>query len=401
MRNLRSEIDSEAGEASLFYRINSRHCSRRPGVLSLSKLGLCLTALALPLASGAADPPDALQVLKSAAAAYQSLYNSPVEVTVQTIDGAKVAQSRYSETGAGKSFRSEDEDSRGLLRISNGEHVWTLDRGANEYTETSVGSTAPCFIAQLAKLDQNVRTATVDDEETYSPGGNSVDVYIVEVTRTLWPADSPEGAQSETYTIDAKTFEVYKATTYATEAAQVIYFSLTQQNPPPLQSFTFTPPAGAKQVDALPRHEPAYKSIIGTEAPDFTLKDSLGHRYSLHDFRGKVVAIDFIGAWCPPCMAQAPYMQQVNDAYLPRDLEVFGLDVGESTKVVGELTFNAQFTFPILVGAEPDVTEKYFVGDFPTVYIIGRDGRIAFKATGTDNPGGFLAAVKDAVAKKN
>jgi peroxiredoxin/outer membrane lipoprotein-sorting protein len=396
MKNLRSEINSEAGQTSFFDRSGGQWRSRRARILSFLKLGLCFAALALPLASGA-DQPDALQILKSAATTYKSLHSYQAQIVVQQIEGSKAAESRYTEIGSGAMFSSMDSDPRGRSFGFDGEHAWTLDRAANEYAQAPASGAPASFVGQLAEIDQNVKTASLDDAEVYDGAGKLVDVYIVEVTRTAWPAGSAPGAQSAIYTIDEKTFEVYKAMTYTSGPTQVLYFSLAERNQPATQN-VFTPPSGAKQVEALPSQQPVLKSIIGMEAPDFTLKDSLGHSYNLHDFRGKVVAIDFIGAWCPPCMAQAPYMQQVNDSYPPRDLEVFGLDVGENTKAVGELAFNAQFTFPLLVGAEPGVTQKYFVDDYPTVYIIGRDGRIVFKASGTDNPGGFLAAVKAAIA---
>jgi peroxiredoxin/outer membrane lipoprotein-sorting protein len=400
MRNLRSEINGEVGEASFSSRNKDQRERPQPLARLFLALGIFTVAFACPHASGAADQPDPMQILKNAAAFYSPSYGYQAEITVQNVDGARVAESHYTEVGFGTSFRRTDSGPSGREVSFDGQHGWILDRATNEYEEMSAPAAPASFVSQLAQIDQSVKAATVDDEEVYDLPAGSAEVYIVEVTRTAWPAGSPKGAQSAIYTIDKKSFEVYKATTYAIGPAQVDYFSFARRNPVIVAHLSM-PPATAKQLAVLPPDMPAYKSIIGMEAPDFTLKDSLGHTYSLHDFRGKVVAIDFIGAWCPPCMAQAPYMQQVNDAYPPRDLEVFGLDVGENTKAVGELAFNARFTFPILVGAEPDVTEKYFVDDFPTVYIIGRDGRIVFKATGTDNPGGFLAAVKDAVAKKN
>jgi thiol-disulfide isomerase/thioredoxin len=403
MENLRSESHNPAAKRSAVRQITFRAVDRLRGPASFYlKSGLLLCSLAIPYASRADPGPDVKDVLKRTATAYQSLKSYQAEITIQTVDGSNVAENRYTETGSGASYRWEQEGAHRLVRVSDGKNEWTLNPGTNEYAKSASGSGDPGFIGQLAQIDQNVKDTEVADEELYTVNGASTKVYIVEVTRTSWPANAPAAAQSVTYSIDEKTFEVYKSITYTTGPTQIALYTLTQGNQPADESvFAFTPPASAKEVETLPAQPDPFKSILGTEAPDFMLKDAAGHSYDLHDFRGKVVVIDFVGSWCPPCLAQMPYMQQINDSYPPKDLEVFGLDIGEDAKQVNDLGLNSDFTFPLLLGGEPDVTARYFVDDYPTTYIIGRDDRIVFKATGTDNPGAFLAAVKAAVAKKN
>jgi thiol-disulfide isomerase/thioredoxin len=357
----------------------------------------CLTGAGV---AHAADAPDAKRVLSHAASVYQNLKSYQAQIRIQTIDGPKIADQRFSETGSGNAYRCEESGTGGLVFLSDGQTDWALDGGANVYTKSGAGRAKAC-IGQLAEIDQNVKDATLDDEELYWLNGMPVKTYVVEVTRTSWPASSPAGAQSVTYTIDEQTFNVYKAITYTNMTSQVALYTFTQGNETTAAGqFAFTPPASAKEVNFLPARPLKYSSIVGMQAPDFSLEDAAGNTHKLSDFKDKVVIVDFVGSWCPPCLAQMPYLQQENDTYPPNDLEVIGLDVGEDAKQVNEFGLNAAYTFPLLLGAEPDVTTAYFVGDYPTTYIISRDGRIVFKATGTQNPGGFLAAVKAAVAQK-
>ena len=403
MKTLRSETRGWEGQL-LFLRRQFFRCERLSfRVRHAFNIGLALLLcfLCAPRASRAAGT-DAATILKQTAAMYQNLKSYQASIIIQDINGTNVAERHFAETGSGNSFRSEDADVRGFFRISDGHSQWTLNRATNEYTKVPAANGSAGIIGQLARIDQNVKDASMDDEELYWLNGNPVKVYIVEVTRTSWPADAPSGAQWVTYTIDEQTHEVYKAMTYTNGPVQVALYSLTQRNQPITgNAFAFGAASSAKEVSSLPTEKPNYKSILGMEAPDFTLKNAVGKTYSLHDFKGKVIVIDFVGSWCPPCLAQMPYLQQVNDSYPPADLEVIGLDIGEEPKQVGEFALNSNFTFPMLVGAEPDVTQKYFVGDYPTTYVIDRSGHIVFKSTGTENPGGFLAAVKAAVAKKD
>lgn len=361
---------------------------------------IILACLPRASAAHAADAPDAKSILSHAASVYQNFKSYQAKIMIQTIDGTKIAEQRFSETGSGNAYRCEESSPGRLVFASDGQTDWALDRAPNVYTKSGAGTAKAC-IGQLAQIDQNVKDASVDDEELYWLDGTPVKVYVVEVTRTSWPVGSPAGAQSVTYTIDEQTSEVYKSITYTQTATQVALYTLTQGgNATSAGQFGFTPPASAKEVSSLPAQALKYSSILGMQAPDFGLKDAAGHTYKLSDFKSKVVILDFVGSWCPPCLAQMPYLQQENDAFPPNDLEVFGLDVGEDAKQVSDFGLNAAYTFPLLLGAEPEVTAAYFVGDYPTTYIVNREGRIVFKATGTENPGGFLAAVKAAVAEK-
>lgn len=381
---------------------------RRQGVqrtlfTALASVGLLasLAGAQIAHAADAAATPDAKSILSHAASVYQNLKSYQAKITLQIIDGPKFAERHFVETASGAAYLCEPTESGGILRESDGRTEWAFDQDVNQYVKAPAANGTRAFVGQLARIDQNVKDAAVDDEELYWLNGTPVKVYIIEVTRTAWPRGAASGAQSVTYTIDERSFEVYKAITYTDGATQVALYTLTQRNQAVSDSaLAFRQPASAKEVTSLPAAKLNYSSIVGMQAPDFSLKDSAGHTYKLSDFKGKVVIVDFVGSWCPPCLAQMPYLQQENDSFPPSDLEVFGLDIGEDAKQVSEFGLNGAYSFPLLLAAEPDVTSEYFVADYPTTYIVNRQGRIAFKATGTENPGGFLSAVKTAIAEK-
>ncbi|MCF8453944.1 MAG: TlpA family protein disulfide reductase [Pedobacter sp.] len=47
-------------------------------------------------------------------------------------------------------------------------------------------------------------------------------------------------------------------------------------------------------------------SRIGLPAPDFSLVDSTGKKYSLSNFKGKAIYLDVWASWCGPCIEQFP-----------------------------------------------------------------------------------------------
>src|SRR5699024_11976097 len=51
----------------------------------------------------------------------------------------------------------------------------------------------------------------------------------------------------------------------------------------------------------------------GDIAPDFELETLSGETVTLADYRGQKVMLNFWATWCPPCRAEMPDMQKVQD----------------------------------------------------------------------------------------
>jgi peroxiredoxin len=139
-------------------------------------------------------------------------------------------------------------------------------------------------------------------------------------------------------------------------------------------------------------------SMIGMEAPDFTLSDPSGNPVHLRDLRGKVVVVDFWATWCGPCRALMPHIQKMHEQLATKGLVVLGLDVGEDAATVAKFSKTESYTFRLLLDAEPQVTSRYFVQAYPTTFVIDRAGRIAFRDMGSGKPTDLQAAVEKALS---
>ena len=88
----------------------------------------------------------------------------------------------------------------------------------------------------------------------------------------------------------------------------------------------------------------------GDIAPDFTFPDIHGVEYSLSDFRGQVVLLDFIGYACNPCITAAPAIEQIwqdfkgSGGFQALDVDVWN---GQIFNVVGYIE-DTGTTFPVL-----------------------------------------------------
>ncbi len=118
------------------------------------------------------------------------------------------------------------------------------------------------------------------------------------------------------------------------------------------------------------------------EAPDFTLPDLAGKKSQLKDFRGKVVFLNFFATWCVPCRDEMPAMEQLHRTYKDKGLVVLAVDIRESGKDVRAFTQELQLSFPALLDADGSVAYTYGIRPVPATYLIGRDGKILWRAFG-------------------
>jgi outer membrane lipoprotein-sorting protein/peroxiredoxin len=346
--------------------------------------------------AGAQTP---LQVLQQTAAVYRNLSSYEFQVTVQTKRGSDVTEQRLTEMGLnpGK-FRIEDEDSRGGLRIADGQNQWIFNRSTNEYSKAPLNADTPTPISDLENIDQHVSQAQFVREELFVAEGRPVRVVVVEVVRDRWPNGTLQGAKFVMYRIDEKNFRVYKANTYSSGDTQIVLYSILKWNQPvPDTSFAFVPPPNSHSVFSVHEQAESFRSLIGTQAPDFTLQDTDGHSVNLRSLLGKVVIVDFWATWCPPCRAQMPELQRISQESEKQGLVVLGLDVGETANEVSQFARKGSYTFTMLLGAEPETSAEYYVEAYPTTFVVDRQGHITFSSTGGEPPDRLRSAVAAAL----
>lgn len=116
------------------------------------------------------------------------------------------------------------------------------------------------------------------------------------------------------------------------------------------------------------------KSLAGSLAPDFTLRDLEGREVSLSDFRGKTVLLNFWATWCAPCIAEMPALERLHQQFQERSFLVLGVSTDFDPRVVSLFQQKQGLSFPIVIDQEIVVPKKYGVSGFPESFFIGPDG---------------------------
>jgi peroxiredoxin len=132
-----------------------------------------------------------------------------------------------------------------------------------------------------------------------------------------------------------------------------------------------------------PSYEPVKLIALGDLAPDFQLEDTTGNKVSLSDLRGKVVLVNFWAIWCPPCRAEMPSMDKLNQAMAGEDFVMLAINVEENARaVVPAFLEKSPHTFSVLYDDLGVVQKLYGVYKFPESFVIRKDGIIDDKVIG-------------------
>jgi len=112
--------------------------------------------------------------------------------------------------------------------------------------------------------------------------------------------------------------------------------------------------------------------------PDITVYDVQGNPYSLSEFRGKPVVLNFWASWCGPCKREMPELQAAYEAYgdqihfLMVDLAGGGSDTVEAATAFLATT---DYTFPVYFDTTGEAAYLYSVSSIQVTYFIDAQGR--------------------------
>jgi len=123
----------------------------------------------------------------------------------------------------------------------------------------------------------------------------------------------------------------------------------------------------------------AGSGVAAGKAPDFTLKDTTGQDYSLSQFRGKVVVVNFFTINCQPCRAEMPDLNKIYQEKQGQGLQVLGICLGTDPMRLRFLAKQMNLDYPFLVGTD-EVDKAYgSIVVVPTTFIIDGQGNIVEK----------------------
>ncbi len=119
-----------------------------------------------------------------------------------------------------------------------------------------------------------------------------------------------------------------------------------------------------------------------------------GSRFSLRDFQGRVVVVDFWATYCPPCVKQAPQLAELSRRYRDQGLEVIGLTSDEKSDQAKVEDFMQRVGINYNIGYAGNwVSRSFLYGTedetgappIPQLFILSRKGKVVEHLIG-DSP---------------
>ena len=130
-------------------------------------------------------------------------------------------------------------------------------------------------------------------------------------------------------------------------------------------------------------------------APDFTLKAVQdGKEYSLSQFKGKVVLINFFTFFCGPCRQEMPDLSKIYQELQGQGFQVLGIGLSSTPDQLKQIVTQLHLAYPVLEGNE-GVSKAYGgVELVPLTFIIDKQGKIAHKVLGARSKEDFEKMIK-------
>lgn len=121
-------------------------------------------------------------------------------------------------------------------------------------------------------------------------------------------------------------------------------------------------------------------SLIGQQAPDFSLNTLDGNRFRLADLKGKTVILFGMAGWCATCIPEGRILTQIRREYSDKGVEVIGVAFtkGDNEDFLKEFRELGTVNIPLALDTD-NVAQKYNLVRLETTYIISKEGVIVYK----------------------
>jgi peroxiredoxin len=132
--------------------------------------------------------------------------------------------------------------------------------------------------------------------------------------------------------------------------------------------FLFQPNTGSSNQNILGR---------GQAASDFSLQTPDGKTYSLQQFRGRPVLLNF---WATTC---GPLLERTYQTYSTQGLMIMGIDQGEPADFVVQFQHSYNLSYPLLLDLDGlKVSRSFGVKGLPVTFFIDKNGIIQSSSDG-------------------
>jgi len=123
-----------------------------------------------------------------------------------------------------------------------------------------------------------------------------------------------------------------------------------------------------------------YPLRLNKTAPLFTVTAIDGERINLSEFSGKYVLLDFWATWCPPCMAEIPFIKEVRKNNPTDKLVIIGISQDVNLKQLTATVKNKAMNWLQFYDKDTKISHLYGLNEYPTLILLNKDGKVIYKS---------------------
>jgi peroxiredoxin len=112
-----------------------------------------------------------------------------------------------------------------------------------------------------------------------------------------------------------------------------------------------------------------------SDTNDFTLFGINGQEYTLSEFKGQVVIIDFWATWCPPCRNSIPTFVRLYNKYHEQGFTILGVSLDTDEQALRNFSKEMNIPYPVLLG-DKEIARAYQVSGIPKTIFLDKKGSI-------------------------
>lgn len=120
---------------------------------------------------------------------------------------------------------------------------------------------------------------------------------------------------------------------------------------------------------------------VGTPAPYFEGINIDGETIKFFDYKGKLILLDWWYVGCKPCIKSMNDIQKIHDELGQDSFTIIGMNPISRRSAIKRFERKHNYNHEVLI-PNSNIKDAYKIRAYPTLYLIGRDGKILFARAG-------------------
>lgn len=143
---------------------------------------------------------------------------------------------------------------------------------------------------------------------------------------------------------------------------------------------------------------PTSTSVFNQPVPDAVLYDLEGNQFTLADFEGQIIVLNFWATWCEPCREEMPALQAYYESYEGDDLVIVLVTDpydAQDQETIESYINELELTLPIGLSEYGQLQNMFGTRMLPTTYFIDSDGVVRGRWIGPIEVENLVAEVEN------